>query len=693
MRFFFERTDKGSLFHRVLRDMYEHRLIVQMMLFYKNNIPVFQDGKKEGKQRNKMDDKNLKKKKGKENRDKTVLLGERDEDGKYKVPHTHYGTMRNLGFLAGKIWQYRRILVVMFIAGAFTQSTMRYLWSYIGKFLIDIVQAQAAQGSQNVTPLYQLLVGIALVELLALGGNSLIQNRLGYRINYVRMRMITEKNDRLLSMPYQTLEQPHILDLNQRAMNALGGDWQGVGGMMNRAYSMTGLAITMLVSASTIIVLDPRLILVLTAAMLINYASQQWSIKDDKKYFWDASAPVRRKMDYMERCTQDFDYAKDIRLFALKPWLLQKQQGILDDYKSMVHRSRNFWLRHSYIYSTTSLVASSVMYYILITQVLKENVTIGNFTLYLGLCQSFSSALSEFYDNFGQIQNASRMTDDYRTFMDLEIEKEEDCLDIATLGNSFHFELKNVCFRYEGAKEDTIKNLNLDFPAGQKLAVVGLNGAGKTTFIKLLLRLYDVTSGEILVNGINIKRFRRQDYYRLFAPVFQNVELFAFPLAENVSMQHPEKTDRQRAEECLIQAGMGEKLESLEKGVDTEILKVLHDDGVDLSGGEKQKLALARALYKNAPVIVLDEPTAALDALAEYELYQNFNDMCEGKSAVYISHRLSSTRFCDRIAMFMDGRIVEYGTHQELLEKGGEYAKMYEVQAQYYEEKQDGTEA
>ena len=243
-----------------------------------------------------------------------------------------------------------------------------------------------------------------------------------------------------------------------------------------------------------------------------------------------------------------------------------------------------------------------------------------------------------------------------------------------------------MCFRYEGAKEDTIRHLNLTFPAGQRLAVVGLNGAGKTTFIKLLLRLYDVTSGEILVNGYDIRRFRRKEYYTLFAPVFQNVELFAFPLAENVSMKEPEQTDRERALKCLLRAGMEEKLQSLEKGIDTEILKVLYEDGVDLSGGERQKLALARALYKDSPIIVLDEPTAALDALAEYELYQNFDKMMEGKSAVYISHRLSSTRFCDRVAMFMNGQIVEYGTHEELLAKQGEYARMFEVQAQYYEE-------
>ena len=621
----------------------------------------------------------------KKKENKTVLLGERDENGKYKVPHTCYGLVGNLKFLFRNIWKYRKLLVLMFVFGAVTQSVMRYLWSYIGKFMVDMIEAQAAMNTQELLPLVKLLAVVALVEVIAIGGQTIVSNRVYFNMTLVRFQMITEKNDKLLSMNYQMLEQPHILDLHQRASNALGGNWQGFEGMMNRTYIVAAQVVTMIVTASTIIVLDPRLLLALTVAMLINYGSQRWSIRDDKKHFWDATSTTRRQMSYMERCTQDFDYAKDIRLFSLKPWLLKKQKGILADYRKKYNRSRNFWLRHSYIYCSTSLIASAVMYYILITQVMHESVSIGDFTLYLGMCGAFSQALSDFYDNFGQLQFASNMVDDLRTFMDLEVEKEEDCLDIGVLGDTFHFEFRDVCFRYEGAKEDTIRHLNLSFPAGQRLAVVGLNGAGKTTFIKLLLRLYDVTGGEILVNGYNIKRFHRKDYYRLFAPVFQNVELFAFPLAENVSMKEPERTDRKRALACLLQAGMEEKINSLEKGIDTEILKVLYEDGVDLSGGEKQKLALARALYKDASVIVLDEPTAALDALAEYELYQNFDKMMEGKSAVYISHRLSSTRFCDRIAMFMDGRIVEYGTHEELLAKQGEYAKMFEVQAQYYE--------
>jgi len=281
--------------------------------------------------------------------------------------------------------------------------------------------------------------------------------------------------------------------------------------------------------------------------------------------------------------------------------------------------------------------------------------------------------------------------DDFRSFLEIK-EEGNDLLPLPDR-EKYTFTFRNVSYRYHGAEGYALKNLNLTFDAGERLAVVGLNGAGKTTFIKLLLRLYDVTEGEILLNGINIKRFKREEYYRLFAPVFQNVEIFAFPFSENVSMKTPENTDKELAKECLIKAGMEEKVNGLLKGVDTQLLKVLHEDGVDLSGGEKQKLALARALYKDAPVIILDEPTAAFDALAEYNLYKSFNELIGDKSAIYISHRLSSTRFCDHIAMFKEGEIVEYGSHEELLLKKGAYAEMFEIQAQYYKDKEASENA
>jgi len=287
--------------------------------------------------------------------------------------------------------------------------------------------------------------------------------------------------------------------------------------------------------------------------------------------------------------------------------------------------------------------------------------------------------------------------DDFRSFMDFD-KKEENSRTVTSKVQPlpkfdfYEFTFENVSFSYPKAEKPALKNLSLTVKAGERLAVVGLNGAGKSTFIKLLLRLYEPSEGRILLNGTDIREYDKEEYYRIFGPVFQDVNLFAFPLAENVSMKSPADTDKQRAKKCLEDAGLSEKLTELSQGVDTEILKVIHDDGVDLSGGEKQKLALARALYKDAPVVVLDEPTAALDALAEAKLYQDFDKLIGNKTAVYISHRLSSTQFCAHVAMFKDGEMIEYGTHESLLAQDGAYAEMFRIQARYYLEHPDGDD-
>ena len=313
-----------------------------------------------------------------------------------------------------------------------------------------------------------------------------------------------------------------------------------------------------------------------------------------------------------------------------------------------------------------------------------DGLSIGNFSLYLASAATLFQYINSLISGIGELLQKSRQVDDFRSFIDFDGGDKSDSGKPVPKLDSYEFEFCNVSFKYPKAENYALKNLTLKLNAGERLAVVGLNGAGKSTFIKLLLRLYEPTEGEILLNGVNIREYNKRSYYSVFAPVFQDVELFAFPLAENVSMQPPAMTDKNLAESCLNAAGFGEKLAELPSGVDTEILKIIHDDGVDLSGGEKQKLALARALYKNAPVVVLDEPTAALDAIAESKLYNDFDKLIGEKTAVYISHRLSSTQFCSNVAMFKDGEMCEYGTHDSLMEKNGAYAEMFRLQAQYY---------
>lgn len=612
-----------------------------------------------------------------------------------KNPYHHeYGTCSNVFYMMKNIRKYHSVLLVLIIVGIFSHSFVQYIASFIGKFVIDIVQVQSAATQKDFMPLIRVLVAACGVELIIMLLNAVTDNRIWVGMIYVRLNVITERVRKALTIQYQMFEQPDVLDMEQKARQATGGNDNGIEGIIHSVYQFGINVVLLAVTLVTVIVLDWRILFVLGLVGLLQHLFFLYTVKKDRREVWDKLAPTWRKIYYMEQSVQNFDYAKDIRLFSMKNWLSKKQHEVLMEKQNKMVYSRTLWNYNSLFAGSMSMIATAVIYTVMILTVVNKNLSIGNFTLYLGLAMNFTSAMTSMLNSLGTIRQNSHEVSYFRSFMDMKTEEkpeESDAFLPIPKTGGYTFTFRNVCFRYEGADKDALHNLNLTFSAGERLAVVGLNGAGKTTFVKLLCRLYDPTKGEILLNGTDIRMFERNEYYRLFAPVFQNVELFAFPMAENVSMLPPEKTDRVKSRKCLIQAGMEEKLARLKNGVDTELLKVIYDDGIDLSGGEKQKLALARALYKDAPVIVLDEPTAALDALAEYRLYCNFDQMIGQKSAVYISHRLSSTRFCHHIAMFKDGEMVEYGTHDELLEKGGAYAEMFHIQSQYY--KNEGKEA
>lgn len=309
---------------------------------------------------------------------------------------------------------------------------------------------------------------------------------------------------------------------------------------------------------------------------------------------------------------------------------------------------------------------------------------VGSVIKYVGVL----SRLSEHLGQWMQLRK-ERMTNepylaDYLAYFDIPNDMYQGSLSVEKRSDKkFDIEFRNVSFRYAGASEDAVKNISVHLKVGEKLAVVGMNGSGKTTFIKLLCRLYDPTEGEILMNDFNIRKYDYRQYLDLFSVVFQDYKLLSVPLGNNVaSAQH---WDTQKAEKLLEKVGFGARYAEMPRGLETPLYKDFDEDGVNVSGGEAQKIALARALYKDAPFIILDEPTAALDPIAEAEIYAKFDEIVGGKTAIYISHRLSSCRFCDRIVVFDQGEIVQIGTHEELLaDASGKYYELWNAQAQYY---------
>ena len=312
---------------------------------------------------------------------------------------------------------------------------------------------------------------------------------------------------------------------------------------------------------------------------------------------------------------------------------------------------------------------------------------IGSVTQYVGAVTNLCKGISDLFGAIGDLPNNANYLNAIRQYMEipnamyqgsLPTEKRDD--------REYEVEFRDVSFKYPGSETYALRHVNMKFKVGSRLAVVGMNGSGKTTFIKLLCRLYDPTEGQILLNGIDIRKYQYDDYMNIFSVVFQDFQLVALPLGQNVAAAA--EFDLERVEDCLHKAGFADRLVSMPNGMDSYLYKALDKTGVELSGGEEQKIAIARALYKNAPFIILDEPTAALDPIAEAEIYSKFNDIAGDKTAIYISHRLSSCKFCDEIAVFHEGAVIQQGTHAELVaDVTGKYHELWNAQAQYYTEK------
>ena len=603
------------------------------------------------------------------------------EDNPY---HKEFGFFSNLKFVLKVMKKYSPMLLFLLPVSAIISVGNRYTVSFLIKYIIDI--------ATNHGTLQQLLITLGIFSVIFItlwNTNSWYNSKTEIKCIIARMNLILEKNLITMTMPFIYTEDPNMLDCNQKASQAVGGNQQGVEGMMHIILNFSGSLGAVIAGLSIISTINFKIVILMIAIALANFFISNLANKWCKKHVWDELAPWWRKRWYMDIALGDFSYAKDIRMFGLKNYLTHKFQEINKIRFNYQKKNNRVWLLVSIASSFFWVISQVLIYIYLIRCIFAKTITIGNFTLYLSATATFFECVMSLLNSITNFLNNSRYVDDFRSFYEMpelrqNLPDQKTNLPKLQPQSYYEFEFQNVSFKYPRAERFALQNVSIKIKAGERLAVVGLNGAGKSTFIKLLLRLYQPTEGKILLNGTDIQTYDLNSYFKIFAPVFQEVNLFAMSFAENVSMKSLENTDKDLAHQSVVQSGLEEKLDSLEKGLDTQLLKVIYDDGIDLSGGQKQKLALARALYKNSPVVVLDEPTAALDAIAESKLYSDFDKLIGGKTSIYISHRLSSTQFCNNVAMFKDGKLIEYGTHESLLKQNGEYANMFKIQAQYY---------
>lgn len=376
---------------------------------------------------------------------------------------------------------------------------------------------------------------------------------------------------------------------------------------------------------------------------------------------------------------------KEIRIYS--------QQSLIERELDKAQKTHfDGWLRGyknamlpNFIFQLVNILTEILMYGFAVLRAMSGMLTPGEVIAFVGYFSEISAGVSEISDGMGLLKITPTFCKQYFDFLDIPDEKYKGTIPTEKRDdNEYEFEFKHVYFKYPDSENYALKDVNLKWRIGEKMALVGKNGCGKSTLVKLLCRLYDPTEGEITLNGIDIKKYKYEDYMALFSVVFQDSKLFSFSLAENVAADT--EYDSERVADCVIRAGLGERLNTMENGIETCLYKDFDEKGVEISGGEAQKLCLARAIYKGSPFIVLDEPTAALDPISEHDIYTKFNGIVGTRTAIYISHRLSSCRFCDEITVMEDGRIAERGSHDELIGKGGVYKELWTAQAEYYKE-------
>lgn len=488
-----------------------------------------------------------------------------------------------------------------------------------------------------------------------------------------------------LTCDYSVLETESGQAMYKKALNAVakGGDYgTGVPGIFFASTQIAHNLISFLVYTIMLIKISPFITIIFILLSLIDALTLDRARKYENSRRYEYGDYLN-KADYLEKSGGDVKAGKDLRLYGMNERFKALWSNVIKGYRDLLWCCK---LRHGLADSMNALAAFArnlIAYGYLINLVANGNLSVGDFVLYFGAISQFSNILRAIaYLNF-RINLSSIQVTELREFLEMP-SKNTGGKKLKNTERIPKIEFRNVTFKYDGTSEPVLENFNLTLNPGEKLAIVGVNGAGKTTLVKLLCGFYTPTSGDILINDISTKELDKTELAKLYSVIFQDAVVLPFTLAENISMQPSEETNYSRVWDALEKADLMSKVRSYPKTMTVNMTREIDENGIMLSGGELQKLLMARALYKNAPVLILDEPTAALDPIAESETYEKFNAISEGKTSVYISHRLASTRFCDRIVLISGKSIAESGTHEELMRAGGSYAKMFEVQKKYY---------
>lgn len=620
--------------------------------------------------------------------DKRTKKETQSKPGAKKAPKPKYNLWQNTGFMLRTSRKYAKSVFPLCIVLALLSAGKSVAELLIAPAILNKIELSASLGSVVFT-----IAAFALVLMLLSGLRSYVDtNALFGRIAVRSQGIYLSISRKYAETSYPNLLNTDFLALGEKASAACAGNSESSEAIWTTLTDLMTSCIGFIVYLALLTNLNLWLAALVAATTAVSYFASK-RINEWGYLHRSEELELTKKIEYANKTATSREFAKDIRMFGLRGWLEDLWGSTMRLYSAFCAKRERKYIWANIIDIVLTFLRNGIAYAFLIGITVKNGLPASQFLLYFAALSGFAQWVVEILDKLSVMHKQSLDISTIREFLDWDEPFDLNGGERIAFEPNKQYEIRldDVSFRYPKADKDTLSHINLTVHPGEKLAIVGLNGAGKTTLVKLVCGFLDPTEGRILLNGEDIRKFNRNDYYALFSAVFQEFSVLDVTVKENVA-QCVDGIDETRVWQCIDKAGLTEKIQSLPKGIETHLGRRVFKDGVEFSGGQTQRLMLARALYKNAPILVLDEPTAALDPIAENDIYQKYNDMTHGRTSFFISHRLASTRFCDRIIFVDSGKIAEEGTHDELLKNGGGYAYLFEVQSKYYRsDNQDGT--
>ena len=590
-----------------------------------------------------------------------------------------YNLLKSIRFMLQKAWKYCKPVCFLSIGISVVSTGIYLMQLFISPTILGRIEKSAS--------LAELLYTIALF----MGGLFLLNWLSGYfekQVFYLyaalRMDITNEVRTKCLTTSYPNATDPEIIKLRDKSFEATAAPsratekiWRTMSALLTHACCF--VIYLLLLSNVNLLVIVVTLI-TSCACFFITNRIYEWGYRhrDEFNRNWTQQCYVRGQAESVAA-------AKDIHIFKMKPWLTSLYQNLLDESARYTGKRESVYFRAKILDVAVAFARNGIAYAYLIWMVINHELSAAEFLLYFSAVTGFAEWVTGILKELSELRKEGLDIHAVQEYLDMEEPFLLNGGKAIPKTDQWELRLENVTFSYPNSNEKVLDKLNLTIRPGERLAIVGLNGAGKTTLVRLLCGFFDPCEGRVLLNGTDIRQFNRLEYYSLFSAVFQDFSNLDVSIAENVSQQITE-IQTERVLDCLKKANLDHIEASYPDGIDTHVGRDVFLDGVIFSGGQIQRLMLARALYKDGPILILDEPTAALDPIAESDIYQKYHEMTTGKTSVFISHRLASTRFCDRIIFLSNGQIAEEGTHNELLRLNGAYANLFEIQSHYYRE-------